>query len=474
MLTSRSDFRGTVPPVRRRTVRYSPLVLCFALMLVVGACSKSASSSPQGGGSSPSTTAPTTSSTTQAGTTAGIPVYDVFVKNFTYHGMPKTVPAGTPFMVSFTNKESFQIQHEFVVLKLTGGKTAKDVIADAKKKGPDAEDDWIHVGDSGDPLDTGASADVTMDLAPGNYVATCWQTGKAGGGSGPPHVTIGMIAPFKATASAPAPTASALPNYDVSVKNFTYHGAPKTVPANSPFLVTFTNKESFQIVHEFVVLKLPAGKTAKDVLADAKKKGPKAEDDWIHVGDSGDIDTGSSVTLAMDLPPGHYVATCWQTGKAGGGSGPPHLTIGMIAPFTASTGASTPATVAPVSYNVSVKNFTYHGMPGQVPANTPIFVSFVNKESFQIQHEFVVLKLTGGKTAKDVVADAKKKGPDAEDDWIHVADSGDPLDTNSGTVIRMDLPPGTYVATCWQTGKAGGGSGPPHVTIGMIKEFKAS
>jgi hypothetical protein len=30
------------------------------------------------------------------------------------------------------------------------------------------------------------------------------------------------------------------------------------------------------------------------------------------------------------------VATCWQTGKAGGGNGPPHVTIGMIAPFTAS------------------------------------------------------------------------------------------------------------------------------------------
>jgi hypothetical protein len=38
----------------------------------------------------------------------------------------------------------------------------------------------------------------------------------------------------------------------------------------------------------------------------------------------------------MDLPPGNYVATCWQTGKAGGGTGPPHVTIGMITSFTAS------------------------------------------------------------------------------------------------------------------------------------------
>ena len=40
----------------------------------------------------------------------------------------------------------------------------------------------------------------------------------------------------------------------------------------------------------------------------------------------------------MDLKPGDYVATCWQTGKEGGGTGHPHLMIGMIAPFTAVSG----------------------------------------------------------------------------------------------------------------------------------------
>jgi hypothetical protein len=177
----------------------------------------------------------------------------------------------------------------------------------------------------------------------------------------------------------------------------------------------------------------------------------------------------------MDLAPGNYVATCWQTGKAGGGTGPPHVTIGMIAPFTASTSTAVPATAGvPASYNVDVQNFTYHGMPSSVPANKPIVVGFTNKESFEIDHEFVVLRLTNGKTAQDVINDAKKKGPSAEDDWIHFADSGDPLPTNSGTAVTMDLPPGNYVATCWQTGKAGGGTGPPHVTIGMIAPFTAS
>jgi hypothetical protein len=280
-----------------------------------------------------------------------------------------------------------------------------------------------------------------------------------------------------ATPSASAAAAGGVPTYDVSVQNFTYHGMPSTVPANTPIVVSFTNKESFEIDHEFVVLQLPAGKTAQDVINDAKKKGPDAEDDWIHFADSGDpLPTNSSHTVTMNLPPGNYVATCWQTGKAGGGTGPPHVTIGMIAPFTASTSATVPASAMKpvVSYNVFVQNFTYHGMPSTVPANTPIVVGFTNKESFEIDHEFVVLKLPAGKTAQDVISDAKKKGDSGEDDWIHYADSGDPLPTNFGTTVTMDLAPGTYVATCWQTGKAGGGTGPPHVTIGMIAQFTAS
>jgi hypothetical protein len=224
-----------------------------------------------------------------------------------------------------------------------------------------------------------------------------------------------------------------------------------------------------------VVLKLPAGKTAQDVIKDAKKKGPDAEDDWIHFADSGDpLPVGAGHLVSMDLPPGNYVATCWQTGKAGGGTGPPHVTIGMIASFTASASTSAPAATAAMTYNVSVKNFTYHGMPGSVPANHLIQVAFTNDEAFAMDHEFVVLKLPAGKTAQDVIKDAKKKGPDAEDDWIHFADSGDPLPVGGTTVVSMDLPPGNYVATCWQTGKAGGGSGPPHVTIGMIASFTAS
>src|SRR6266542_276517 len=283
----------------------------------------------------------------------------------------------------------------------------------------------------------------------------------------------GGTAPSKSPSASASQAAAGMPLYNVAVKNFTYHGMPSTVPANRPFQVSFQNEESFQITHEFVVLKLPAGKTAQDVINDAKKKGPIGEDDWVHVGDSGDVDTGGGVLITLNLPPGNYVATCWQTGQAGGGTGPPHVTIGMIAPFTASPSASAPAAAAAKVYNVFVKNFTYHGMPSTVPANQLVQVGFTNQESFAIDHELVVLRLPAGKTTQDVINDAKKKGDKGEDDWIHFADSGDPLPVGGTTVVSMDLPPGNYVATCWQTGNAGGGTGPPRVTIGMIAPFTA-
>jgi uncharacterized cupredoxin-like copper-binding protein len=126
---------------------------------------------------------------------AGIPVYQVSVSKFTYQGMPDTVPAGKPFTIAFTNKESFEITHEMVVVALPAGKTVADLAADAKAKGADSEDDWLHFGEIGE-VNTGATGAGTFQLPAGNYAIACWQDGKAGGGKGPVHASIGMAKAF--------------------------------------------------------------------------------------------------------------------------------------------------------------------------------------------------------------------------------------------------------------------------------------
>ena len=312
----------------RRVSRYAhsfPVVtmaVCAALFIVVG-CSKSPGAGP----------IPVATPSVQAGA-AGIPLYSVEARSLHIDAMPETVTAGKPFQLAFTNNETFKTTDNLVVLELPAGKTAQDVADDASRNGVNALKNWKSAGDSTPQLPIGGTAVLTLTLPAGNYVATSWGTGKAGGGTGKPHVALGMFVPFTATRAVPsaAPTG---PTYSVSVKNFTFQGVPATVQANKPFEVTFINDEAFPILHEFVVLKLPPGKTAQDVVQDARNKGPGAEDDWNHVGDSGaPLPAGASAVVHMNLKPGSYVATCWQTGKVGGGTGPPHLVLGMIASFT--------------------------------------------------------------------------------------------------------------------------------------------
>lgn len=138
------------------------------------------------------------------------------------------------------------------------------------------------------------------------------------------------------TGSKPTPQAAAASVYHVSAAKFTFHGMPARVPAGRPFTIVFTNAESFKITHEMVVVQVPAGKTKADIAADAKKKGANGEPDWLHFGEIGDVDTGATGVGMFDLPAGSYALTCWQTGKAGGGTGPVHASIGMVQPFTAS------------------------------------------------------------------------------------------------------------------------------------------
>jgi hypothetical protein len=166
------------PPVRQRKPPWRPVfALAVAVVFTAAACSSDNTNN------SSSSTTPTT----------------VFVQKFRYHGMPSTMSSGVHELL-FENKESFPITHEMIPIALPPGKTAQDVIADAKAKGPASEDDWLHIGGDFGSVDTGASIVEWVNLPPGDYAIACWQTGKASGkGTGPPHAALGMVFPFKVT-----------------------------------------------------------------------------------------------------------------------------------------------------------------------------------------------------------------------------------------------------------------------------------
>jgi hypothetical protein len=132
-----------------------------------------------------------------------------------------------------------------------------------------------------------------------------------------------------------AAASSGLATYNASVQKFKYSGFPDSIKSG-PALFTFSNHETFPIVHEMVVVGLPAGRSAQDIINDAKQKGDKSEDDWLHFGEIGEVSTGATIAGVFSLPPGTYALACWQTGTPQGKAegGPVHLTIGMIHQFT--------------------------------------------------------------------------------------------------------------------------------------------
>src|SRR5262249_56578409 len=107
------------------------------------------------------------------------------------------------------------------------------------------------------------------------------------------------------------------------VQTFQYQNVPATLPCGVVVLL-LQNQESFPIDHEMIPIALPTGKTAQDVINDAKAKQAASEDDWLHIGgDFGTAATGAGLIEILNLPPGNYAFACWQTGTQNGGANRP-------------------------------------------------------------------------------------------------------------------------------------------------------
>ncbi|MFL5797872.1 MAG: hypothetical protein ACJ77A_08065 [Actinomycetota bacterium] len=130
---------------------------------------------------------------------------------------------------------------------------------------------------------------------------------------------------------------NAPPTYSVFVQKFRYHNMPTSIPSGN-LTINFSNRENLSITHEMVVVSLPSGKKAQDVIdaAKAEAKPGDSEDQWLHFGEIGEVDTGATISGVFDLPAGTYAMACWQHGNLGGGEGKSHASRGMVFQFTVS------------------------------------------------------------------------------------------------------------------------------------------
>jgi uncharacterized cupredoxin-like copper-binding protein len=174
----------------------------------------------------------------------------------------------------------------------------------------------------------------------GEEVAMGWQPGNDGWRSRPGWlvlwiavVALVLAGCSKGEAQGQDASTAGLPVYKLSVQKFKYSGMPGSIKSGES-IITLTNREAGPIAHEFVLLGLPSGKTNDDIVADAKKKGDKAEEDFLSFGEVADVNTGSTHAGVFSLPPGTYALACFEDGKIGGGKGPVHATIGMTHQFT--------------------------------------------------------------------------------------------------------------------------------------------
>jgi len=124
------------------------------------------------------------------------PTYSVAAQKFRFNGMPTSIPSGN-MTINFSNRENLPITHEMILLALPKGQDKDAVIADAKAKGPDSEDDYVSFGEIGE-VSTGSTKAQVFDLPAGSYFFACFEQGNLGdpGAKDKVHAARGMVFTF--------------------------------------------------------------------------------------------------------------------------------------------------------------------------------------------------------------------------------------------------------------------------------------
>lgn len=183
-------------------------------------------------------------------------------------------------------------------------------------------------------------------------------------------------------------------------------------------------------------------------------------------GGSGTIDPRGLQTTYVNLRAGHYVALCFL---GAGGDGAPHFAHGMFAPFTVR--GQDERDVPSGHVLATIKAFTVGNRMGfHMPAviHGHGLYRFTNTAPMDT-HEFSLLKLAPHKTAADFLAWATH-GMTGKPPVTGDFGGGQALSPGAELWVRMRLPRGNYVATCFVPDEAAPHL--PHAALGMVQGFR--
>lgn len=248
------------------------------------------------------------------------------------------------------------------------------------------------------------------------------------------------------TAAAPHEIALAAHDYRIEI--------PDTLSAGA---TTFRLSNQGSEPHHVFIVKLAAGKTMDDLLAETK--GELLPDWAIGLGGPNAPDPGASSMTTVDLEPGSYAALCIIPSP----DGVPHVAKGMSKQFTV-----VPAEVEPAlpAADVVMKLVDYDFKLDK-PLSTSTKTIRVETDAEQM-HEIVMVKLMPGKSLDDFMG------------WIQKMDGPPPGSLIGGTVgltkgqsniFHVSLEPGDYAMICFLPDKK---DHKPHFMHGMMRQFTVS
>lgn len=239
--------------------------------------------------------------------------------NYAFDG-PRSLAAG---LTTFRLVNRGQELHHLILAKLTGGKSAEDLVKAMEAEPHGAPPGWAVL--EGGPAGTvpGSQSNATLVLEPGSYAVVC----VIPSADGVAHFAKGMmeaveVVPESRTVESPEPEA------DLTVKLVDYDfRLPESVSAGR-HVVRVDNAGDEP--HELVVWRLPPGKSLADLLSwvDGGLAGPPP---GKPIGGLSPVKAGGHGYFVTDLPAGDYALICFVPDDE---DGKPHFAHGMAKQIT--------------------------------------------------------------------------------------------------------------------------------------------
>jgi len=226
---------------------------------------------------------------------------------------PDTIPAGVVTVRLVNRGPSL---HHVQFLRLGAGKTLDSLLAALRHPGPPPA--WMTEVPGPNPPAPNASAELTVNLAAGNYALVCFVPDE----HGVPHVAMGMVRPLvvaaRAGAVVPEPTADV--QVDLSDYAFTFS---KDLTAGRHTLKIVNSGPQ---PHELFIAKLDSGATAQQLVRYVLG-GMRGRPPALPLGGASGMVPGGQAFFSLDFTPGDYALICFLPDAK---DGKEHATHGMV------------------------------------------------------------------------------------------------------------------------------------------------